>query len=112
MIEYATETATLDLNSTSSDESRFVWAVPRYAKGSIMAEVVGGSWGSGVVTLYRSNDATSGTAFALSSPTTITADGFTDVDTSKFHYLHARVTTAAGAAAKVRLTLYVNDLAV
>ena len=55
------------------------------------------SWGSTVVTLYRSNNRKRWDA--LATPTTVTGFGFTDpIDTSDFLFLRAEVTTVAGAA--------------
>ena len=100
------ESYAINLNSATSEECECIIPVGGLYTGSVMTELTAGSIGSGVITLYRTNNPQSKAFYALSTPTTITAEGMTEVDVEKFAFLVARVTTAAGAEARVRLTFY------
>lgn len=70
---------------------------------TIQATVTDGAWGSGVLTVERSNDGEEWVAMA--TPLTISSDGIsTTTPTTK--YMRVRVSTAGSANDKVRVSLY------
>lgn len=92
----------LDLNGSKAAVS---WDVADYTVGTVQATVRdGGTWGTAVITLKRSNDGHNW--FALSSPQTIgPGNGMSDPIDLDFAHLRAEVTTMEGSALEADVVL-------
>jgi hypothetical protein len=98
----------LDLNTTDSRSS------PISTEGldtlTVQAELVSGSWGSGVVSIFASCDP-GGQFIALATPAaTISASGFTHgVTVTGYPYVRLIVTTASGSEARAVFSVYAME---
>lgn len=93
---------TLNLNASSN---AVVWGVTPNTVGTVQATArLGGTWGTAVITLKRSNDGRNW--YALSSPQTIgPGSGMSDPVDLDFAFLSAEVTTAEGSALEADVVL-------
>lgn len=96
-----TRTYTIDLNDTSQAVELNVETADTMA---VQRHVFSGAWGSGEITLEVSCDGQTFVAFP--TPVTYSSDGIdTGVDVKPYARVRARVSTAAGSAALLRLAL-------
>ena len=75
-----------------------------YSDVSIQVTILRGSWGTGDITVERSND--DDNYYALATPKTFSADGLHDLDDFKQPFLAVRTNTIDAAAGIVSVTIY------